>query len=183
MQSAPDDPSWFSPETSYRANWTWTWSSTWIWTKRLLSSEALSNKRSKSKSKTKSKSRSATVFAYECCRFLFSANHAPSQGLRVDILDPWNLRVKSWHGFGYRAIISPAFFLVVSVAQLVELWIVAPAAGGSNPLAHPISSFKSATNCTDSTNYQIVFSRSVALRVRMIVESIRLSARTRSSVG
>ncbi len=28
--------------------------------------------------------------------------------------------------------------LMVSVAQLVELWIVAPAAGGSNPLAHPI---------------------------------------------
>ena len=27
--------------------------------------------------------------------------------------------------------------LAVSVAQLVELWIVAPAAGGSNPLAHP----------------------------------------------
>ncbi len=25
----------------------------------------------------------------------------------------------------------------MSVAQLVELWIVAPAAGGSNPLAHP----------------------------------------------
>jgi hypothetical protein len=25
----------------------------------------------------------------------------------------------------------------VSVAQLAELWIVAPAAGGSNPLAHP----------------------------------------------
>ncbi len=29
-------------------------------------------------------------------------------------------------------------FSVVSVAQSVELWIVAPAAGGSNPLAHPI---------------------------------------------
>lgn len=27
---------------------------------------------------------------------------------------------------------------MVSVAQLAELWIVAPAAGGSNPLAHPI---------------------------------------------
>jgi hypothetical protein len=26
---------------------------------------------------------------------------------------------------------------VVSVAQLVELWIVAPAAAGSNPVAHP----------------------------------------------
>ena len=26
---------------------------------------------------------------------------------------------------------------VVSVAQLAELWIVAPVAGGSNPLAHP----------------------------------------------
>ena len=26
---------------------------------------------------------------------------------------------------------------MVSVAQLVELWIVAPAAGGSSPLAHP----------------------------------------------
>jgi hypothetical protein len=25
----------------------------------------------------------------------------------------------------------------VSVAQLVELWIVAPAAAGSNPVAHP----------------------------------------------
>ena len=30
---------------------------------------------------------------------------------------------------------------VVSVAQLVELWIVAPAAGGSNPLAHPNFTF------------------------------------------
>ena len=29
-------------------------------------------------------------------------------------------------------------FLVVSVAQSVELWIVAPAAAGSNPVAHPI---------------------------------------------
>ena len=29
---------------------------------------------------------------------------------------------------------------LVSVAQLVELWIVAPAAGGSNPLAHPTPS-------------------------------------------
>jgi uncharacterized protein len=29
---------------------------------------------------------------------------------------------------------------MVSVAQLVELWIVAPAAGGSNPLAHPTHS-------------------------------------------
>ena len=28
-------------------------------------------------------------------------------------------------------------FLVVSVAQSVELWIVAPAAAGSNPVAHP----------------------------------------------
>ncbi len=37
-----------------------------------------------------------------------------------------------------RAIISAEFFFVVSVAQRVELWIVAPAAGGSNPLAHPI---------------------------------------------
>ena len=27
---------------------------------------------------------------------------------------------------------------MVSVAQLVELWIVAPAAAGSNPVAHPI---------------------------------------------
>ena len=26
---------------------------------------------------------------------------------------------------------------MVSVAQLVELWIVAPAAAGSNPVAHP----------------------------------------------
>jgi hypothetical protein len=39
----------------------------------------------------------------------------------------------------YRAIISAEFFFVVSVAQRVELWIVAPAAGGSNPLAHPNS--------------------------------------------
>ena len=29
---------------------------------------------------------------------------------------------------------------MVSVAQLVELWIVAPAAAGSNPVAHPTSS-------------------------------------------
>jgi hypothetical protein len=37
---------------------------------------------------------------------------------------------------GFRAIIS-ACFIVVSVAQLVELWIVAPAVAGSNPVAHP----------------------------------------------
>ena len=29
---------------------------------------------------------------------------------------------------------------MVSVAQLVELWIVAPAVAGSNPVAHPTSS-------------------------------------------
>ena len=39
------------------------------------------------------------------------------------------------------AIISPAFLTVVSVAQLVELWIVAPAVAGSNPVAHPTPFF------------------------------------------
>ena len=34
------------------------------------------------------------------------------------------------------AIIRPVLGMV-SVAQLVELWIVAPAVGGSKPLAHP----------------------------------------------
>jgi hypothetical protein len=34
--------------------------------------------------------------------------------------------------------IPPDFLHVVSVAQLVELWIVAPAVAGSNPVAHPI---------------------------------------------
>ena len=29
---------------------------------------------------------------------------------------------------------------MVGVAQLVELWIVAPAVAGSNPVAHPIFS-------------------------------------------
>lgn len=38
----------------------------------------------------------------------------------------------------FYAIISPSILPVVSVAQLVELWIVAPAAAGSNPVAHPI---------------------------------------------
>ena len=37
---------------------------------------------------------------------------------------------------------------VVSVAQLVELWIVAPAAGGSNPLAHPTTSSSPVYPCT-----------------------------------
>ena len=30
---------------------------------------------------------------------------------------------------------------MVGVAQLVELWIVAPAVAGSNPVAHPIFFF------------------------------------------
>ncbi len=38
----------------------------------------------------------------------------------------------------FYAIISPSIYPVVSVAQLVELWIVAPAVAGSNPVAHPI---------------------------------------------
>jgi hypothetical protein len=39
-------------------------------------------------------------------------------------------------------LLSSAFclrFFTVSVAQLVERWIVAPVAVGSNPIAHPFS--------------------------------------------
>jgi hypothetical protein len=43
---------------------------------------------------------------------------------------------ESWRAHPDRAIIS-ACFNMVSVAQLVELWIVAPAVAGSNPVAHP----------------------------------------------
>jgi hypothetical protein len=34
-------------------------------------------------------------------------------------------------------LLRPDFRDVVSVAQLVELWIVAPKVAGSNPVAHP----------------------------------------------
>ena len=37
----------------------------------------------------------------------------------------------------FYAIISRSIWPMVSVAQLVELWIVAPAVAGSNPVAHP----------------------------------------------
>ena len=35
---------------------------------------------------------------------------------------------------------------MVGVAQLVELWIVAPAVAGSNPVAHPIFSTRPKAN-------------------------------------
>jgi hypothetical protein len=48
------------------------------------------------------------------------------------------------------------FFSVVSVAQLAELWIVAPAVGGSNPLAHPMLLQKKGTASSADNSVDLV---------------------------
>jgi hypothetical protein len=84
--------------------------------------------------------------AFGVCRFpvinllMFKNRISAGYGKLQTPIAKYN-RVKSWHDRRGHAIISPAFLTVVSVAQLVELWIVAPAVAGSNPVAHPTPSF------------------------------------------